>query len=47
MKTLQKLAQKILKYKTTSVSTVFVDKIIIQEWLLFGSFKIGRTNKRV
>jgi hypothetical protein len=46
MKILKKLAQKILKYKTTSVSTVFVDKIIIQEWLLFGTFKIGRTFKK-
>jgi len=46
MKTLQKLAQKILKYKT-SVNTIFVDKIIIQEWLLFGTFKIGRTFKKV
>ena len=46
MKRLQKLAQKILKYRT-SVSTVFADKIIVQEWILFGTFKIGKTYKTI
>lgn len=46
MKTLRKFAQKILKYRT-SVNIIFVDKVIIQEWLLFGSFRIGRTTKRI
>lgn len=46
MKTIKKLAQKILKYRT-SVNTIFVDKVIIQEWLLFGSFKIGKTTKNI
>lgn len=46
MKTLQKLAQKILKYRT-SVNMVFVDKMIIQEWVLFGIFKFGRTKKTI
>lgn len=46
MKSLQKFAQKILKYRT-SVNIIFCDKLIIQEWLLFGTFRIARTTKTV
>ncbi len=46
MKTVKKLVQKILKYRT-SVSMIFCDKMIVQEWLLFGSFKIFKTSKRI
>lgn len=46
MKTFQKMAQKILKYRT-SVSMIFCDKMIIQEWLLFGTFRIWKTSKSI
>lgn len=46
MKKIRKIAQKILKYRT-SVSTVFADKRIIQEWFLFGTIKIAKTYKTI
>ena len=45
MKTIQRLVQKIIKYRQASVNTIFTEKIIGYEWLLFGKYKIGRTFK--
>ena len=37
---MRKFIQKIIKYRKTSVSTIFVDKIITEEWILFSRFRI-------
>jgi hypothetical protein len=47
MKTIQRLVQKIIKYRQASVNTIFTEKIIGYEWLLFGKYKIARTSKTV
>lgn len=47
MKTLQKLAQSIIKCRQVSVTTIFVEKVIGYEWVLFGKYKIGKTFKTI
>lgn len=47
MKTIQHLIQKIIKCRQTTVNTIFVEKIIGYEWLLFGKYKICKTFKSV
>lgn len=42
---MKKLLQKILKVRKTSVTTIFVNPIITEQWILFGSFTIYRTTK--
>lgn len=44
---MKKLVHKILKLRSAAVSTVFADKRINKEWVLFGKFVIGRTFKAV
>ena len=42
---MKKLIQRIIKYRAAFITTVFVDKIICYEWILFGKFKVCRTFK--
>lgn len=44
---MKKLIQKILKYRAAYVVTVFTDKIICYEWILFGKFIIGKSYKTI
>lgn len=46
-KNLIKIIQGIIKNRPVSVITVFVDKIIVYEWLLFGKFRIAKTTKTI
>lgn len=46
-KKLIKTVQVIIKNRPVSVITVFVDKIIVYEWLLFGKFRIAKTTKTI
>lgn len=45
MKQIQKILQKVIKYRQASVITIFSEKIICYEWLLFGKYIIGKTHK--
>lgn len=47
MKTIQKIAQRIIKNRQASVITIFSEKIICYEWLLFGKYIIGKTHKTI
>lgn len=40
----QKLAQKVLKYKSYT-TFIFTDKRICYQWILFGKYKIFKTFK--
>ena len=42
---MKKLIQKILKVRKTAVTTIFVNPIITEQWILFGKFTIHKTNK--
>lgn len=46
-KKLIRIIQVIIKNRPVSVITVFVDKIIVYEWLLFGKFRIAKTTKTI
>ncbi|MCT3661080.1 hypothetical protein [Elizabethkingia anophelis] len=44
---IKKILQVIIKNRPVSVLTVFVDKVIVYEWILFGKFKIAKTTKTI
>lgn len=44
---MKKIIQKILKVRKTSVTTIFVNPIITEQWILFGKFTICKTYKTI
>lgn len=46
---MKKLLQLIVRYRVLSISTVFVDPIITEEWIVLNHFKFRRlkTSKRI
>lgn len=46
MKTIKKILQKVIKYRR-SVNMIFADKVIVQEWILFGRFTVNKSFKTI
>ncbi|WP_262497362.1 hypothetical protein [Chryseobacterium scophthalmum] len=42
---MKKILLKILKYRTSAVSTIFITPVITEEWILFGKFIIFKSYK--